>query len=189
MKRLGNHRQLSGVINCLRQAAGGVVTAEAIGEWLYGDDPTGGPLFALRGIYVVVHKLRKMGFPITTLHGRGYMFAPTLWEILVNDLEHDLGASPEILKKVQDREYALHLYAAMCNLKWRKDGDKGEAWAVSWRYSGGIVSDLRGLGESYLDFYCSGGEGRVAPDVAADLIQLGWKAEPWPDLSIQQEGG
>lgn len=81
MKRLSNHRQLSGVINCLRQAAGGVVSPEAIGEWLYGDDPRGGPLFAVRGVYVAVFKLREMGFPIVNIPGRGYLFVPTLWEI------------------------------------------------------------------------------------------------------------
>jgi hypothetical protein len=48
--------------------------------------------------------------------------------------------------------------------------------------SGGIVADIRGRGESYLDFYCSGiggekgdvGEGFVTDEIKLDLMMMGW---------------
>jgi hypothetical protein len=53
----------------------------------------------------------------------------------------------------------------------------GLDYSCSWRYAGGLVADLREQGEDYLDFYCSGGEGRVASDVREALAKLGWEPE------------
>ncbi len=47
-------------------------------------------------------------------------------------------------------------------------------YSCSWRYAGGMIADLRGLGEDYMDFYCSGGEGLVDPEIEEDLYKLGW---------------
>ena len=44
------------------------------------------------------------------------------------------------------------------------------------RYAAGVVADLRGQGECYLDFYCSpsGAEETISERVAEALVALGW---------------
>jgi hypothetical protein len=59
------------------------------------------------------------------------------------------------------------------------------------------VSDLRGQGEDYMDWYCSGmgsglgngdedgskgyvGEGEVTDEIRKDFARLGWSPSPWP---------
>jgi len=92
--------------------------------------------------------------------------------------------------------YAQNLYAALCNNIFMK-GD--EEWTCSWRYAGGIVSDLikddtrydlysHRTGD-YLDWYCSGAsegtipgyvsEGFVTSEVSHDLLNLGWTYKPY----------
>lgn len=90
----------------------------------------------------------------------------------MSELDWDLAASPRIAERVADDDYARDLYAALCNVDWRKGA--GE-WSCSWRTAGGIVAKLRGKGEDYMDFYCSGNEGQIAPQIAADLAMLGWR--------------
>ncbi len=105
------------------------------------------------------------------------------------DMEADMFASPEVRAAVADDGLAQALYAAMCNRDWRL-GDSDERWSCSWRAAGGIVADLRGRGEIYADWYCSGiggdvedgvgstpamPEGTVRADVRALLAGLGWR--------------
>ena len=78
------------------------------------------------------------------------------------DLVEDIRNSPEIMAKIraEDRRYAQNLYAAWCNMQWCKRTTwpilAEEYWHCSWRSAGGIVADLRGVGEDYMDWYCSG---------------------------------
>ena len=124
-----------------------------------------------------------------------------------HDLEQDLHSSSLILEKVKKDRYAQNLYAAMCNMRWQYIGTDwalsagdlstlalGEPWSCSWRYSGGIVAELRSEGD-YLDWYCSGirggdwgdgeeipeyvSEGTVTEEIRADLATLGWHPHPW----------
>jgi len=76
--------------------------------------------------------------------------------------------------KVQDRMYAEELYAAMCNMCWQHVSDVTNVFGCTWRSAGGIVADLRGLGEKYTDFYCTGGEGDVTSRIEKDLNRIGW---------------
>jgi hypothetical protein len=72
---------------------------------------------------------------------------------------------------------------------------KNELWSASWRYSGGIIADMRGSGD-YLDWYCSGigeglgngdpegvkgyvPEGVVTDEIKEDLKQLSWTPVEW----------
>ena len=87
------------------------------------------------------------------------------------DLEYDLFKSDHITKKCQDLFYARDLYGALCNNRFFKNDKE---WACSWRQSGGIIADLRKQGEDYLDFYCSGNESVVTPEIQKDLLDLGW---------------
>ena len=112
------------------------------------------------------------------------------------NLEHDLIKSDYITNKCSNSEfYSQNLYAAMCNNLFYKNG---EEWSCSWRYAGGIVADIRNVGESYIDFYCSGiggfreslsvpsltdgyvGESFVTDEIRSDLLQLGWTIKEYP---------
>lgn len=100
-----------------------------------------------------------------------------------HDLDLDLMRSEYIVNKCRDKIYAQHLYAAMCNNDFVKNGQK---WMTSWRAAGGIVADIRNCGENYLDWYCSGignipnhmPEGSVSDEIRKDLLSLGWNIEP-----------
>jgi hypothetical protein len=84
-----------------------------------------------------------------------------------------------------DEEFADELYAALCNMRGVHQEVEGPV-SVSWRHAGGVAAGLRGKDDaerasaSYLDCYCSGGEGRVSDRVAAALGELGWTRLPWP---------
>ena len=92
------------------------------------------------------------------------------------NLENDISCLKE---KTHDDDYAKALYASLCNMRWvhRKTG---EQWSCTWRYAGGIIAGLRNVDENYMDFYCSGNEGKIRKDVYRDLCSLGWKPKPYP---------
>jgi hypothetical protein len=101
------------------------------------------------------------------------------------DLEQHLINNERIVTKCKTSDiYSQNLYAALCNNQFLY-GDK--EWTCSWRMSGGIVADIRGRGESYLDFYCSGigdkegdvGEGFVTDEIKLDLMMMGWIVKPY----------
>jgi hypothetical protein len=127
----------------------------------------------------------------------------------VNNMEYDLLTTDWILEKARASEaYAQNLYAAMCNMQWRKRDLwpelKEENWSASWRYAGGIVADMRQEGD-YIDWYCSGmgglnqeydaketneewqkrtgyvPEGVVTEEIESDLNRLGWNPIPYDD--------
>ena len=112
------------------------------------------------------------------------------------NLEFDIDESPEVIKAVEDDTIAQKLYAALCNMQWEKNSAeteedkiirklKGEErlWSCSWRYAGGLVADLRNnnynKSEDYMEYYCTGNEGVVAPEILELLGKLGWTPKEW----------
>jgi hypothetical protein len=119
-----------------------------------------------------------------------------------NNMEYDLRSSKEMCDKVKASDaYAQNLYAAMCNMEWRKRDlwpeMKEENWGCSWRSAGGIIADMREEGD-YVDWYCSGignddtgyglngrrangyvPEGVVTEEIELDLNLLGWRPVPY----------
>lgn len=123
-------------------------------------------------------------------------------------LEVDLRSTDWILEKVRkNSKYAQNLYSALCNNRFRKTNIENTPenlvkilsedikwWSCSWRYAGGIISDMREQGD-YLDWYCSGmgpiadyvvdenkedesvPEGCVTLEIREDLNKLGWIIE------------
>jgi len=70
------------------------------------------------------------------------------------------------------RELATEIYRALCNVDWfHEDGSR---FGCTWRSAGATVAELRGEGEDYLDYYCSGNEGYVADSVSGPLAERGW---------------
>ena len=126
------------------------------------------------------------------------------------DLEEELYQHEWFLKKVrEDKRYAQNLYSAFCNMRWQKLEVlpilKDDYWSCSWRYAGGLVAEIRGNGEDYMDWYCSGmggfaafadedpeeteryfrerglvPEGVVTEEIREDLNKMGWVPAPWP---------
>lgn len=114
----------------------------------------------------------------------------------INNLEYELRTTDWVIDKAKaSRFYAQNLYAALCNNEFQKQDVwpiiKDQRWSCSWRYAGGIVSDMLEDGD-YLDWYCSGiresdhnpvdplgrtymGEGFVTDEIQADLAKLGWQ--------------
>jgi hypothetical protein len=100
------------------------------------------------------------------------------------NLENDLENSDTVKEKCKHSEiYSQNLYAALCNNRFFY-GD--EEWTCSWRYAGGIVSEIND-GCDYMDYYCSGisnkggfvSEGVVTDEIRLDLIKLGWMVKPY----------
>ena len=117
------------------------------------------------------------------------------------DLYEDLKADPEVMNKLQDDRYAQNVYAALCNMRWQPQEVwpvlTEDYWSCTWRSAGGIVADLRPLGEDYMDWYCSGigsglgngdpsgtkgyvSEGTVTDEIRADFARIGWHPSEWP---------
>jgi len=95
------------------------------------------------------------------------------------DLEKDLWQNTTIKEKCKYSQiYSQNLYAALCNNRFFY-GDK--EWTCSWRYAGGLVSEINGS-DDYMDYYCSGisnregfvGEGFVTDEIKLDLMKMGW---------------
>jgi hypothetical protein len=103
-------------------------------------------------------------------------------------MDLDICQAPWIVKKVQSSDiYARKLYAAMCNIRWQHQEVfsilKNQYWTVSWRSAGGIIADIRGEGD-YMNWYCSGNEGYVDPEIEQDMAAIGWQWSEWPDETL-----
>lgn len=120
------------------------------------------------------------------------------------NMEYDLRTTDWILEKVRNsNDYAQNLYAAMCNNDFIKREMwpilKEEKWGCSWRHAGGIIADMQQKGD-YIDWYCSGIKGAIAPpyygepnhnnfvsesviteEIENDLNQLGWLVVKYDD--------
>lgn len=97
---------------------------------------------------------------------------------LENSLEYDLRFTDWIVKKIRESDdYSQKLYAALCNNEFQRMEIfpilRDQRWSCSWRYAGGIIAEIKQRGD-YLDWYCSGDEGVVDPEIREDLKKLCW---------------
>jgi hypothetical protein len=74
-----------------------------------------------------------------------------------SNMEFDMRTSDWMVSKVREnRVYAQHLYAAICNNEFKQlTNSNNKYWGASWRSAGGIVADMCQSGD-YIDWYCSG---------------------------------
>ena len=79
----------------------------------------------------------------------------------------------------RSREDAEDVYRCLCNTAWVPvEGIEGWTWGdpgiyLSWRSAGAFVAGLRGEGEDYMDFYCSGKEGTITREIRETLEKKG----------------
>jgi len=101
---------------------------------------------------------------------------------VVHDMEADIKSCSWMVEKIRgDDVYAQNLYAALCNTDFQRLEMwpilKGKTWHCSWRYAGGIISDIQCKGD-YMDWYCSGIHG------SDDLERT---PEEWANLTAEQQ--
>jgi hypothetical protein len=70
-------------LNRLRLAAGALVTYAEMTEYLWGDDPEGGPLDPPAIFAQYTFHLRRSGYPVLNVQGVGHRFAPMFAELVV----------------------------------------------------------------------------------------------------------
>lgn len=94
----------------------------------------------------------------------------------LHDLQIDLLNNSDIFTKCMNSEiYRGDLYSALCNNRFFY-GDT--EWSCSWRFAGGLVSDIVGFGD-YMDYYASGKESIVTDEIRDDLLKMGWTIKPY----------
>lgn len=105
-------------------------------------------------------------------------------------LEKRLLSLDGLAERVQgDPDFARALYAALCNNEFRPDNAEAfdKNWSCSWRYAGGLVAQIGDVGEDYMDYFCSGNEGKVTPEIHALLASVGWSVNPRPKILHQKK--
>jgi hypothetical protein len=85
----------------------------------------------------------------------------------VPNLEAELARDTEFLREIQDDRFANAVYVVLRNRTFYKGSD-GRAWACGDRQAARLVRDLRGLGESYQDWFPRGGLAGAYPDDLAE---------------------
>jgi hypothetical protein len=85
----------------------------------------------------------------------------------VPNLEADLARDTEFLREIQDDRFANAVYVVFRNRTFYKGSD-GRAWSCGDRQAGRLVRDLRGLGESYQDWFPWGELAGTYPDDLAE---------------------
>jgi hypothetical protein len=108
-----------------------------------------------------------------------------------NNMEYDMRTSDWMVTKVRASEgYAQNLYAAMCNREFQKNEVwpllKNQTWGASWRYAGGIIADMRGEGD-YMDWYCSGIQGRISEAELAEMTAEQQERRHWYEKNFVPE--
>lgn len=115
------------------------------------------------------------------------------------DLSHEMCYDAIVVAYLENDDIARQFYAALCNMRWKKIvnipedqqiidklmGVDPNIWSCTWRYSGGVIADIRNANynkeEDYMDYYCSGNEGAVSDIVKECFKRMGWEPEPWDD--------
>jgi len=102
-------------------------------------------------------------------------------DFVESDIDHIDLQRPNLFRDITDgtvikqkmrssKDYCVRFYGTLCNNGLSKYNYET---SYSWRAVGGLIADILGEGD-YMNWYCSGGEGRVDEEVEKDLNWLGW---------------
>ena len=93
-------------------------------------------------------------------------------------LEDDIEAHPKGVELLRDDGFAGALNEYMKNKDFRRDGESDGKWGLSFRSIAGMIAEIRGIGESYTDFYPWGVDHTETDTrrVEAFIAELGWHA-------------
>jgi hypothetical protein len=98
----------------------------------------------------------------------------------IEEFEKNLLSDSDLMNQILDETFAQNLYASLCNVQWIKNQC---LVSYSFRASAGLVAFLRNCKingqESYTDFYCSGSEGTIFPEIRETLQRLGWSTKEY----------
>jgi len=87
-------------------------------------------------------------------------------------------ALARFIRRGGPRARALVVYRALSNMRWKRVRD-GKLYGSTWRHAGALVAEIRDRNEHYLDYYCTGFEGRVGRTFAAHMQRAGWVPMPY----------
>ena len=132
-------------------------------------------------------------------YGSGGVFDDDLVNINKNGLKfdafEDMRTNDEFISLLADDEFCVLLWGSIVNCTWVKafdpslsDAEQVQAyltyevddrtWSASFRGMGGIIASIRNefhnKNENYMDWYCSGEYGVIAPIVREAMFKLGW---------------
>jgi len=91
-------------------------------------------------------------------------------------LHEDIQAYPGAADIFRDDGFAAAFNEYSRNADFRRNGTDDPPYSMSWRFIGGLIADIRGIGESYIDFYLDDAEftEQDTARVEAFLDELGW---------------
>jgi len=91
-------------------------------------------------------------------------------------------------EKLKDMDFARKLYDCLCNTVWYNETTH-DIYSCSFRFAGGLIADMRDVGEDYMDFYCNGfsGEGSYHSEIYTPLNENGYKVIPHKSIQYLQE--
>lgn len=98
---------------------------------------------------------------VTFIDGAQFTYRPPPQTDAPN-LEADLARDPAFLAAVQDDRFANVVYAVFNRAFYK--GDDPRPWVGGQRAAGALLANLRGLGESYQDWFPHGGLAGVYPE-------------------------
>lgn len=96
-----------------------------------------------------------------------------------DDLESVLARDLAFLSLLRSNDQFAHAtYAYLTNRIFRRDDASEGRWQMSWRMLAGMIARMRGLGETYIDFYVTNGSFLDEHTLAFEevLERLGWHA-------------
>ena len=85
-------------------------------------------------------------------------------EALKKALGEDMRASPSLCQEV---------WSALANVVWDYKDESQGSYSCSFRYAGGLISDILGEGD-YMDWYCSGPYETVTYKIHSAMLEEGW---------------
>jgi hypothetical protein len=77
----------------------------------------------------------------------------------------------------ESEECSAQFWSALANVGWFHESAPDEEVGYSFRAAGGLIAQIRAEGD-YLDWYCCGPDGIVAPWISEAMATKGWRAQP-----------